>query len=143
MKLSTTQNIIGQEQQTVNASIQELKSHHSINKDNFFDCTIANWTEVSCINFVADFKSESGSQYMHTDEGVYRMSNHWAAKTASCIWLLNNQESNSHTIAFCKWEDFKKYGSKRTSPSHTQDYIITMLIHGGMVKTHMIGDLTF
>jgi len=143
MKISTTKNIIGQEQQTVNASISELISKSKVNESNFFDCTVASWVDVSGINFKVDHKSESGSQYMYTSEGVYRMADHWMPKTASCVWLLDSKESDKNTVGFCKWEDFKKYGSKRTTSSHMQDYIINMVVYGEMVKSHMLGELTF
>ena len=61
-----------------------------INKDNFFESTACNWKEVETpANFEADYISPSGSKYMYTEEGVYRVSDHWNCGVATCSWLLD------------------------------------------------------
>ena len=147
MKTETIKNKIGIEIQVINISIDEMKSEF-VNKTNFHDCTVANWIE-SEVNFIADYKSGSGSEYMFTDKGVYRKSNHWLKTVNTCIWLLNGIESNNDTIAFCSFENFKKYSSKRNSKNQLsndykkyQDSIIEM-INGEMINAILLGNLKY
>ncbi|WP_291138950.1 hypothetical protein [Flavobacterium sp. UBA7663] len=54
--------------------------------------------------------SKSGSGYYFTDEGVYRISNHWG-RAANCRWRLissSNSKINNSQIrtGFAKWTDF-------------------------------------
>lgn len=54
------------------------------------------------------FKSKSGSEYFFTEEGVYRISNHWG-RVANCRWRLLplTEYKNQHTkIGFARWTDF-------------------------------------
>jgi len=145
MKTVTRTNKFKIDQIWINMSIEEMKSE-LVDKSNFHDCTVANWTEKD-IEFVADYKSGSGSEYMFKDGGVYRKSNHWLNKVNTCIWLLNGKTSEKDTIAFCSFENFKKYSSKRdkkgmlsNSFSSLQNNIIAM-IEGEMVLKHRIGNI--
>lgn len=104
---------IGTKKNLYIGNLTDLVNNFKIDHNNFFNCTIANWkTTNNKINFRSNYTSNSGSQYMYTEEGVYRKSNHWSGSIASCIWLLNGTESESETIAFCKWSDFTKFGFK-------------------------------
>lgn len=147
MTTETIINKFNQEQIMVNMSIEEMKSNDLVNKTNFHDCTVANWIEAENINFVADYKSGSGSEYMYTENGVYRKSNHWYISTNTCIWLLNNKESEKDCIAFCSFSDFKKYSSKRNEKGQlTNDYKplkenIQSMLNGEMVLKHRIGNI--
>jgi len=145
MRTQEITNEFGIKQTLVNMSISEMKSM-SVDRTNFHDCTVADWTKKD-VEFIADYKSGSGSEYMFTEEGVYRKSNHWLYKVNTCIWLLDGSESDDDTIAFCKYEDFKKYSSIRDSKhrisnnySSIQINIIEM-INGGMVLSHRIGSI--
>jgi len=55
----------------------------------------------------ADYKSKSGSSYFFTDDGVYRLSNHWG-RAANCKWRLQTTTSNpSRTkLGFANWSAF-------------------------------------
>ena len=146
MKIETRINKFNISQKWINISIEEMKSNELVNKTNFHDCTIANWIEKD-VEFIADYKSGSGSEYMYTKDGIYRKSNHWFNKVNTCIWLLNGKISEKDTIAFCSFEDFKKYSSKRDSMGFlsnecrfVQDNIIKML-SGEMVLKHRIGNI--
>ena len=87
-------------------------------KHNFHKHTFCIWKEVLFAN-VADMKisytSQSGSQYVFTSEGLFRISNHWG-RVANCHWRLIPlaEFKRQHTIvAFANWSDF--YSNDDTS----------------------------
>lgn len=138
----TTQEIInkfGIKQTLINMSISEMKST-TVNNSNFFNCTVANWTE-SNVDFIPDHKSESGSQYMYTDKGIYRKSNHWNCQVSTCVWLLDGKMSEKETIGFCSYDNFKKYSTKRDRSYISLQENISNMIHGDMVLRHRIGSV--
>ncbi len=54
------------------------------------------------------YQSASGSQYYFTEEGVYRVSNHWG-RAANCKWRLQSNEAFSEhrtKIGFARWDWF-------------------------------------
>jgi len=54
------------------------------------------------------YTSQSGSQYIFKDEGLYRISNHWG-RVANCHWRLiplSEFKNQNTTVAFAKWTDF-------------------------------------
>ncbi|MBE9577559.1 hypothetical protein IM755_12645 [Flavobacterium aquaticum] len=54
------------------------------------------------------YKSKSGSGYCFTEEGVYRISNHWG-RAANCRWRLISEIKNPNQkerIGYAKWTDF-------------------------------------
>lgn len=55
----------------------------------------------------ANYVSKHGSQYVFTDEGVYRFSNHWG-RVGNCRWRLEGLDYKQQTTywGFCKWIDF-------------------------------------
>lgn len=83
------------------------------NKTNFHKHTFCEFTEVDTAaipNIEWHYKSKSGSGYCFTDEGVYRISNHWG-RAANCRWRLisssNSKINNSQNrIGYAKWTDF-------------------------------------
>ncbi|WP_396149323.1 hypothetical protein [Flavobacterium sp.] len=85
-----------------------MKIYHS---KNFHKHTFCLWKEVSQTDFElqkSNFKSKSGSEYFFTEEGVYRISNHWG-RAANCRWRLLplTNYKNQHTkIGFARWTDF-------------------------------------
>lgn len=59
-------------------------------------------------NLKPDYQSSSGSAYYFTDQGVYRLSNHWG-RAANCKWRLQISGENkiSRTrLGFAQWEWF-------------------------------------
>lgn len=100
------------------------------NKTNFHKHTFCEFIEVApdtICNIDWHFKSKSGSGYCFTDEGVYRISNHWG-RAANCRWrLISSSRTNSSSnlgdietlretnskinnsqnrIGYAKWKDF-------------------------------------
>ena len=81
------------------------------NKTNFHKHTFCEFTEVnsaSIPNIEWHYKSKSGSGYCFTDEGVYRISNHWG-RAANCRWRLISDIKNPNQkerIGYAKWTDF-------------------------------------
>lgn len=87
-------------------------------KQNFHKHTFCIWKEV-LFDDVADLKisytSQSGSQYIFTTTGLFRISNHWG-RVANCHWRLIPLAGfkSQHTIvAFANWADF--YSNDDTS----------------------------
>jgi hypothetical protein len=81
------------------------------NKTNFHSHTFCIWKEVA-ISEIKELKisytSQSGSQYIFTKEGLYRISNHWG-RVANCHWRLvpiTQFKNQNTTVAFAKWSDF-------------------------------------
>lgn len=61
------------------------------------------------------YTSQSGSQYIFTTEGLYRISNHWG-RVANCHWRLiplAEFKNQNITVAFANWTDF--YSNDDTS----------------------------
>lgn len=83
---------------------------NTYNRFNFHRHTFCVFEEVT-INTIenkkVDFKSKSGSSYFFTEEGVYRLSNHWG-RAANCKWRLKSTSSNlSRTkLGFANWNAF-------------------------------------
>ena len=80
------------------------------NRFNFYRHTFCVFKEVTLTtieNKKEDFKSKSGSSYYFTEEGVYRLSNHWG-RAANCKWRLQTATSNpSRTkLGFANWNAF-------------------------------------
>mgnify|MGYP006171793033 FL=1 len=83
------------------------------NKTNFHKHTFCEFTEVDSVavsHLEWHYKSKSGSSYSFTNEGVYRISNHWG-RAANCRWRLisnsNLKVNNSQPrIGYANWKDF-------------------------------------
>lgn len=81
------------------------------NSYNFHKHTFCLWTEISQTDFElqkSQFKSKSGSEYFFTEEGVYRISNHWG-RVANCRWRLlplTDYKSQYTKIGFAQWAGF-------------------------------------
>lgn len=77
------------------------------------------------------FKSESGSAYYYTNEGMYRLSNHWG-RLANSKWrliALDSTTSSKIKLGFARWEDFypdnateKLYYIEADFENHTANY---------------------
>jgi len=101
---------------------------------NFFKNTFCIFNEVplSVIeDRKPDFKSASGSHYYYTQEGMFRLSNHWG-KLANSKWRLVAMEppsSDKIKLGFAKWEAFfqdndleKLYYITVDFENHTAEY---------------------
>ena len=87
-------------------------------KLNFHSHTFCIWKEVPFAQ-IKDLKisytSQSGSQYIFTTEGLYRISNHWG-RVANCHWRLipmTEFKNQNIPVAFAHWTDF--YSNDDTS----------------------------
>ncbi|WP_333601038.1 hypothetical protein [Flavobacterium sp.] len=85
---------------------------------NFHTRTFCIWNEVSfdaIKELKINYTSQSGSQYIFTENGLYRISNHWG-RVADCHWRLipmTEFKNQNNTVAFAKWIDF--YANDDTS----------------------------
>lgn len=80
------------------------------NRFNFHRHTFCVFDEVAMQSIEgkkADYKSKSGSSYFFTEDGVYRLSNHWG-RAANCKWRLQTTISNSFRtkLGFANWSAF-------------------------------------
>lgn len=109
-------------------SLDNITSNYEVNQYNFYKCTIANYKSVSpdSIEFIPDETTKSGSQYMYTEEGVYRKSDHWNRKIALCSWTLDGFRYDSEAIGFCAWSDFIAFDA---SDSHIKEVLDTKKVN--------------
>ena len=59
-------------------------------------------------NLKIQYDSKSGSKYYYTEEGMYRLSNHWG-RLANCKWRLEPMEPESDSkfkLGFAAWNEF-------------------------------------
>jgi hypothetical protein len=81
------------------------------NRINFHNHTFCVWKEVSFDEIQSlkiNYKSKSGSQYIFTEKGLFRISNHWG-RVADCHWRLiplAEFKNQNITVAFANWVDF-------------------------------------
>ena len=81
------------------------------NKNNFHKYTFCEFIEIEpnkISKIKTSYKSKSGSEYCFTEEGVYRISNHWG-RAANCRWRLISEIKNPNQkerIGYAKWTDF-------------------------------------
>lgn len=81
------------------------------NKSNFHKYTFCEFIEIEpnkISKIKTSYKSKSGSEYCFTEEGVYRISNHWG-RAANCRWRLISEIKNPNQrerIGYAKWTDF-------------------------------------
>lgn len=81
------------------------------NKRNFHSYTFCIWKELhfnEISNLKISYKSQSGSQYIFTPEGLFRISNHWG-RVANCYWRLiplDKFKNQNNIVGFAKWTDF-------------------------------------
>jgi hypothetical protein len=80
------------------------------NRSNFHKHTFCVFTEVPFTeieNKKYNYKSRSGSIYYFTDDGVYRLSDHWG-RAAHCKWRLESSNPNTTKLklGFALWTSF-------------------------------------
>jgi len=92
---------------------------------NFHKQTFCVWQEVSedaIVGYEKHYNSRSGSRYIFTEKGVYRISNHWG-RVANCRWRLQaltgyiNQQLK---IGYANWTDFY------SNDEHSKLFFITV-----------------
>ncbi|MCF6128667.1 hypothetical protein L1S35_03230 [Flavobacterium sp. AS60] len=87
-------------------------------KLNFHSYTFCIWKEVpfsDIKDLKINYKSQSGSEYIFTAEGLYRISNHWG-RVANCHWRLiplADFKNQNAIVGYAKWTDF--YSNDDTS----------------------------
>ena len=81
------------------------------NKTNFHRHTFCIFKEVNLKELESlkpNYTSRSGSRYYFTQEGVYRVSNHWG-RAANCKWrlqALDNTSSDRTRAGYASWIEF-------------------------------------
>lgn len=78
------------------------------NRFTFFKHTFCEWTAVDkAPEGKPDYTSKSGSSYYFTQQGVYRLANHWG-RAANCRWRLRspNKTSQFFVVGYANWSDF-------------------------------------
>lgn len=82
--------------------------------ENFYKGTTAEWSPAETLGYFPkernpDYVSDSGSEYWFTKYGVYRRSNHWGYKVATCQWFYDDKITGSELlIGYCPWTDFER-----------------------------------
>lgn len=84
------------------------------NRTNFHKHTFCVFQEIDVTmvgTLQLNYKSKSGSSYFFTEDGVYRLSNHWS-RVANCRWRLQEnpklQKTNPNRIklGLAQWSEF-------------------------------------
>jgi hypothetical protein len=81
------------------------------NKYNFHKYTFCVFNEVekeAIDGLKLSYQSKSGSSYYFTNDGVFRVSNHWG-RAANCRWRLQSKAKNTNQvnrIGYANWSDF-------------------------------------
>lgn len=80
-------------------------------KLNFHKHTFCVWQEVAfatIAELAIAYTSSSGSRYIFSTDGVYRISNHWG-RAANCRWrleVLAGYQNQCTKVGFARWTDF-------------------------------------
>lgn len=85
-----------------------VKKYNRFNFHKHTFCEFQEVTQDSINELKLAYTSKSGSSYYFTDEGVYRVSNHWG-RAANCRWRLisNDIKVNQYKrIGYANWKDF-------------------------------------
>lgn len=95
----------------VNFQFVSMKNSFRLNPNSLKN-TFCVFYEVdsSCIDgLIVDFQSESGSKYFYTQEGMYRLSNHWG-RLANSKWRLIDKgiSTTKIKVGFATWSSFYK-----------------------------------
>lgn len=76
------------------------------NWDNFFVCTVADWTRCEIPDRFPDYVSFSGSAYWRYKDKVRRLSDHWGY-VSTCKWLLEGRYCHYFICAECEYDEFR------------------------------------
>jgi len=86
-------------------------SNKIYNRTNFHRHTFCVFKEVNLSELAGlkpNYTSKSGSSYYFSDNGVYRVSNHWG-RAAKCKWrlqALTNSSSDRTKAGYANWTEF-------------------------------------
>ncbi len=92
---------------------QEKEQKKVYTRYNFFNKTYCVFRGVSLREISRrkpNYRSESGSTYYYTKNGVYRLSNHWG-RAAKCQWRLVSDfsaEIDDLRLGYADWVDFRE-----------------------------------
>ncbi len=80
-------------------------NRHNFHKHTF--CIFHEADQVTVNGLNPNYKSKSGSSYYFTEDGVYRLSDHWG-RAANCRWRLERtgKPANKFQLGFARWTDF-------------------------------------
>lgn len=96
--------------------MEKVTSEENVKKftrDNFFKKTYCVFKGVPLREITRrkpHYRSESGSTYYYTKNGVYRLSNHWG-RAAKCNWRLVSEipvEIDDLRLGYADWTDFRE-----------------------------------
>ncbi len=74
--------------------------------ENFFICTVADWTRCETPERPPDYISYSGSVYWKCKKKVKRLSDHWG-QVSTCKWLLEGRSCHYFVCAECDYDEFR------------------------------------
>jgi len=85
----------------------ETFHRNNFHKNTFCIFNEAHLEEIEKLS--AGYKSKSGSSYYFTENGVYRLSNHWG-RAAGCKWRLQSGglSENRTRLGFASWTSFHR-----------------------------------
>ncbi len=98
---------------------KEITTTKKITRNNFFKNTYCVFKGVPLREISRrklHYRSESGSTYYYTTNGVYRLSNHWG-RAAKCNWRLISEipvEIDDLRLGYADWTDFRENLSEDT-----------------------------
>ena len=83
-------------------------SRHNFHKHTF--CVFKEVSLHDISHLQPNYSSKSGSAYYFTEEGLFRVSNHWG-RAANCRWKLDSStiaisKNNVYKVGYAKWADF-------------------------------------
>ena len=89
-----------------------MKTYHKNNFHKHTFCVFKEVTNDTIKDLQPNYSSKSRSSYYFTEEGLYRVSNHWG-RAANCRWKLDSSamkstssKDNRFKIGYAKWIDF-------------------------------------
>jgi len=85
---------------------KNFKPHPNSFKNTF--CIFNEVLPITIEGLKKQFESKAGSAYYYTEEGMYRVSNHWG-RLANSKWrlvALEPETASKTKIGFAKWEEF-------------------------------------
>lgn len=88
------------------------KKYHKYNFHKHTFCIFSEVKDKDIESLQPNYISKSGSSYYFTEQGLYRVSNHWG-RAANCRWKLvsnfkaiTSSKSNVNKIGYAQWTDF-------------------------------------
>ena len=109
------------------------------NRFNFYRFTYCEFVEANMeiiAEKTADFESSCNSTYYYTDEGVYRLADHWG-RVANCRWKLKMKKGSKNQkfhLGFAKWSAFLPIND------HDRLYYIAVDTNSGKVSFSHYGN---